>query len=108
MINSTNPYQVGIADSPILQSGSIRDQVKVNKDDEERAKAPPILPDPLEKINPILSTVFVSLVQIREMLKQVAENPTVNKEKIDIMQDKIDTINKEILDFPAYLATISL
>ena len=42
------------------------------------------------------------------MLKQVAENPTVNKEKIDIMQDKIDTINKEILDFPAYLATISL
>lgn len=108
MINKTNPYQIGVADSPILQPGSMSDQVKANKENEEQAKAPPILPNPLDKINPILSNVFVSLVQIRDMLNQVKENPTANKEKVDIMQNKIDIINKEILDFPAYLATISL
>lgn len=108
MINQTNPYQVGVADSPILHPGSINDQLKIIKQDEEQAKAPPILPDPLDKINPILSNIFVSLVQIREMLNQSKQTPRQDEAAIAIIQDKIDNINKEILDLPTYLATISL
>ena len=108
MINTTNPYQVGVADSPILHPGSINDQLKIIKQDEEQSKAPPILPNPLDKINPILSNIFVSLIQIREMLNQAKLTPRQDEARIAIIQDKIDNINKEILDLPTYLATISL
>lgn len=108
MLNTSNPYQIGVAGSPVLQQGSVVDQERNYKEDEENSKAPLILPEPLDKINPILSTVFVSLLQVRGLISQAAENPACNVHKLDEVKEKIDEINKEILDLPNYLYRITL
>ncbi len=108
MINTSNPYQVGVAGSPVLRQGSVEGQINTYKREEDLAKAPEILPEPLDKINPILSNIFVSLLQVRTMLTQAGENPKCNPQKLEKIKERIDLINKEILDLPTYLYTIRL
>jgi hypothetical protein len=103
-----NPYQTGIADKPIIGQGDISSQIRQFKDEEEQCKAPPILPEPLDKIIPVIGNVFVSLTTARSMISQAANNPDVDKGKIEMIKAKIDNINKEILDLSVYLSIIAL
>ena len=67
MINTSNPYGVGIANSPVMNQGSVEGQLadaaRANRD----SKAPLLLPEPIDKIMPILSTAIVSMMQIKNM-----------------------------------------
>jgi len=103
-----NPYQIGIADKPVIGQGDISSQIRQFKDEEAQSKAPPILPDPLDKIIPVIGNVFVSLITARSMVSQAANNPDINKEKLEKIKAKIDNINKEILDLSIYLSIIAL
>jgi hypothetical protein len=103
-----NPYQIGIADKPVIGQGDISCQIRQFKDEEAQSKAPPILPDPLDKIIPVIGNVYVSLITARSMVSQAANNPDINKEKLEKIKSKIDNINKEILDLSIYLSIIAL
>jgi hypothetical protein len=103
-----NPYQIGIADKPVIGQGDISCQIRQFKDEEAQSKAPPILPDPLDKIIPVIGNVYVSLITARSMVSQAANNPDINKEKLEKIKAKIDNINKEILDLSIYLSIIAL
>jgi len=103
-----NPYQIGIADKPVIGQCDISSQIRQFKDEEAQSKAPPILPDPLDKIIPVIGNVFVSLITARSMVSQAANNPDINKEKLEKIKAKIDNINKEILDLSIYLSIIAL
>jgi hypothetical protein len=103
-----NPYQIGIADKPVIGQGDISSQIRQFKDEEAQSKAPPILPDPLDKIIPVIGNVYVSLITARSMVSQAANNPDIDKEKLEKIKAKIDNINKEILDLSIYLSIIAL
>lgn len=108
MKSTQNPYQIGIADKPIIGQGDISSQTRQFKDEEEQSKASPILPDPVDKIIPVLGNVYVSLTTARSILSQAANNPVIDKDKLEKIKDKIDNINKEILDLSIYLSIIAL
>lgn len=108
MKSPQNPYQIGIADKPIIGQGDISSQIRQFKDEDDQSKAPPILPDPVDKIVPILGNVYVSLIQARSILGQAANNPAIDKDKLEKIKEKIDNINKEILDLSIYLSIIAL
>jgi len=103
-----NPYQIGVADKPIISQGDISSQIRQFKDEEEQSKAPSVLPEPVDKIVPILGNVYVSLIQARSILGQAANNPVIDKDKLEKIKEKIDNINKEILDLSIYLSIIAL
>jgi hypothetical protein len=103
-----NPYQIGIADKPVIGQGDVSSQIRQFKDEEAQSKAPPILPDPLDKIIPVIGNVYVSLITARSMVSQAANNPDIDKEKLEKIKAKIDNINKEILDLSIYLSIIAL
>lgn len=109
MKSTQNPYQTGIADKPIIGQGDISSQIRQFDDEEAQSKAPPILPFPLEPINPLLSDLFNTLLEIRKILKRAANEPTVDKDKIEFINNEIDEISTKILlDIPARLAIIAL
>ena len=108
MKSTQNPYQTGIADKPVIGQGDVSSQIRQFKDEEEQSKAPPILPDPLDKIIPVIGNVYVSLITARSMVGQAANNPDVDKEKLEKIKEKIDNINKEILDLSVFLSIIAL
>jgi len=103
-----NPYQIGIADKPVIGQGDISSQIRQFKDEEAESKAPPILPDPLDKVIPVIGNVYVSLITARSMVSQAANNPDIDKEKLEKIKAKIDNINQEILDLSIYLSIIAL
>ena len=108
MKSPQNPYQIGIADKPVIGQGDVSSQIRQFKDEEALSKAPPILPDPLDKIIPVIGNVYVSLITARSMVSQAANNPDIDKEKLEKIKAKIDNINKEILDLSIYLSIIAL
>jgi hypothetical protein len=109
VINTGNPYQIGPAGSPTTQQTDTSSQMNQFDRENDQAKAPLILPNPLDKINPLLSNIFVTLTQIREeLITQAQINPAIKEEKLKNVINKIDEINKEILDLPAHLGTITL
>lgn len=108
MKSTQNPYQIGIADKPIIGQGDVSSQTRQFKDEEEQSKAPGILPDPVDKIIPVLGNVYVSLIQARSIIGQAANNPVIDKDKLEKIKEKIDNINKEILDLSIYLSIIAL
>lgn len=108
MKSPQKPYQIGVADKPIISQGDISSQIRQFKDEEEQSKAPGVLPDPVDKIVPVLGNVYVSLIQARSILSQAANNPVIDKDKLEKIKEKIDNINKEILDLSIYLSIIAL
>jgi len=108
MINTSNPYGVGISNTPVLNQGSVEGQLadaaRANRD----SKAPLLLPEPIDKIMPILSTAIISMMQIKNMLNQAENNPIISKVNLETLHAKVDDINKELLDLPSYLYTITI
>lgn len=108
MNTSDSPYQVGVASTPITHQTDIAAQLKMKDEDEKNSKAPPILPDPLDKLIPILGNVFVSLLQARSLLSQASQNPSAKGAELDVVICKLDNINAEILDLSATLSILSI
>ena len=108
MKSPQNPYQIGIADKPVIGQGDVSSQIRQFDDEEAQSKAPPILPFPLEPINPLIGNLFTTLLEIRKILKRAANEPGVDKDKIEIINNEFDKISIKILDLPDHLAIIAL
>ena len=105
---SQNPYQISKASDPVLGQGSLADKFKTIKDDEDKSKAPKILPSPLNSLIDIVGNIYVSMSQARNIVDQAANNATVNSSQHEKIKNKVDNINKEILDLTYLLSNISL
>ena len=108
MKSPQNPYQIGIADKPVIGQGDVSSQIRQFDDEEAQSKAPPILPDPVDKIIPVIGNIFVSLTTARNMVSQAANNPKVDKDKLEKIKERIDNINKDVVDLSVYLSIIAL
>ncbi len=108
MFNTTNPHQIGTAQDPVLQQSSLGSQLKTIKQDEKNAKAPPVLPDPLEELKPLLANIFVTLSQVRNKISLAKNNPVVKQQELEELQVKVDEITTKILDLEGNLAIMSL
>lgn len=108
MKNNQNPYQTGVADKPVNSQGDVTSQIRQFEQEDRASKAPKILPDPMDKLVPVLGDIYVSLTQARNITSQAANNPEINKDKLEEIKAKIDNINAEILDLSIYLSIISL
>jgi hypothetical protein len=109
VINTTNPYQIGVASDYNLNQKDVSGQINQFKTEEDKSKAPLIMPFPLENtIVPAIGEIFVSLTQIRNNLVIAKSNPKVNKDGVNVIVKKIDTINKYLLDLQSSLRTITL
>lgn len=105
---SQNPYSISKASAPIFKQNISPDSFKVMQDEENKSKAPKTLPEPLPKLTDILGNVYVSMLQAKGIVAQTADNATSNSKKLDIIKDKIDNINKEIVDLSYLLSIMSL
>lgn len=105
---SQNPYQISKASDPVLGQGNLADKFKTIEDEENKSKAPATLPDPIDKIVPILGNIYVSMMQARNLVQQTYNNASANTAKLDQIQSSIDNINKEIVDLSYQLSMISL
>ena len=108
MNNGYYPYSMGIADKQFSRNLNPSGQIGKYKEDEKLQKAPPILPYDLETVKQSLGDAFVALTQVRASLKIAEGNNEVNYGAIDSIKNKIDEINKLILDIPEDLAKISI
>lgn len=110
MRNTTNPYSIGVAPDHAQFQNNVKDQLNQFKREEDMAKAPLVTPFPLDnKIEPLLSTILLSLEQIRgELLSQLRNNPAADEKKTNILTKKIQQINSNILELVADLRTIAL
>jgi len=106
--NGYYPYSMGIADKQFSKDLDPTSQMNKYKEDEKLQKAPPILPYDLDTVKQSLGNAFVSLTQVRASLEIAQGNNEVNYGAIDSIKEKIDEINKIILDIPEDLAKISI
>ena len=107
-MNEGNNFYTGVAPDPNLAQGDVSSQMRMQQHQDAVARETSHLPDPMDKLNPLIADTFEKLVQIKSLVKQVSENPSVNQKELNIIQDKIDSINKELLDLPNYFAKISI
>ena len=109
MNNGYYPYGVGPSDKNIkFDQGSVKDQVDKYQKDENKQKAPKILPHEMENINKFLGDTFISLTGIRNILGNASSNTELNKHAIENIKDKIDEINKIVLEIPEELDKIGI
>ena len=108
MNNSQNPYSITTSNNPVLKQVISPGSLKVIQDEENNSKAPKTLPEPLPKLTDILGSIYVSMIQAKGIVAQTADNATSNSKKLDIIKDKIDNINKEIVDLSYLLSIMSL
>jgi hypothetical protein len=103
-----NNFYTGVAREPDLSQGDITSQVNAAKVEELKAKQTGALPDPLSKIDPIISNIFSDFINVKGMLKQANRNPKVNKHVIKSLNSRVDKINKLVLDLYDDLSKLSI
>ena len=108
MNNGYYPYSMGIADKQFSKDLNPTSQINKYKEDEKLQKAPPILPYDLDTVKQSLGNAFVSLTQVRASLEIAQGNNEVNYGAIDSIKEKIDEINKIILDIPEDLDILGI
>lgn len=108
MKSTDNPYSTSFNDKPISQLMRTTDQQKKYENEEQDQKAPPTLPFELDHLIAKLGDTFVDLTEIRRMIDNVKQNKSVDQDKVDNLQDKIDQINNLILELPEDVAKLSL
>jgi len=106
--NGYYPYSMGIADKQFSKDLDPARQINKYREDEKMQKAPPILPYDLDTVKQSLGNAFVALTQVRASLEIAQGNNEVNYGAIDSIKEKIDEINKLILDIPEDLSKISI
>lgn len=109
MNNTGFPYSVGIAQTPITHDTNVHSHMNIAAEEEARSKADSILPYSLEQANQILANVFVSMLQIKGIINQAQEDPSVSEIHLKGLTDLIDEINRKItIDIPQQLEVLSL
>lgn len=108
MNNGYYPYSMGIADKQFSRDLNPSGQMGKYKEDEKHQKAPPILPYDLDTVKQSLGNAFVALTQVRAALDIAQGNDEIDYSAIDSIKNKIDEINKLILDIPEDLSKISI
>ena len=91
-----------------FDQGSQIEQLNRYKQEENGQRADKILPHELQNITNLLGDTFVSLTDIRNMLDTAEQNTELNKHVIDSIKEKIDEINKIVLEIPEDLAKIGI
>lgn len=109
MNKTTNPYQTGVANDFSLDQKNPLAQMDQYKREEDQAKAPLVMPYPLDTVLvPLIGEIFISLTNARNSLTFAKKNPAANKEGIKEIIGKIDDINKAVLDLQKKLSKITL
>lgn len=108
MNNGYYPYSTGIASKEFSKDLDPSGQIKKYREDEMYQKAPPQLPYDLQTIQQSLGDAFVSLTKVRAVLDIASGNSEIDYGAIDSIKEKIDEINKIILDIPQDLDKISI
>lgn len=103
-----SPYSVKPDTKNIRFDYDASDQMNKYKEDELSQKADLILPHELANITKYLGDTFSSLTEIRGILIAAASNDEINKHAVDNITDKIDEINKIVLEIPDDLAKIGI
>lgn len=84
------------------------DQMAKYQGEELDQKADLILPHEMTNITKYLGDTFSSLTEIRGILIAAASNDEIDKHAVDNITDKIDEINKIVLEIPEDLAKIGI
>lgn len=108
MNNGYYPYGVRPDTRNIRHSLDTQRQIDKYKEDEQTQKAPKILPHEMENINKFLGDTFVSLTEIRSILDAAEKNNELNKHAVNNIKEKIDEINKIVLEIPEELDKIGI
>jgi len=109
MNNTGFPYSVGIAQKPVTHDSNANAHLNIAAEEEAKSKASPILPYSLEQTNQILANVFVSMLQVKGIISQAEEDPSVNAQHLKGLIDIIDDINRKItIDIPQQLEILAL
>ena len=99
MNNGNSPYDTRPDSKNIrFDQGPQGDQMNRYKEEEIRQKADMILPHELQNMAYFMSEVFGNLTDIRNMLDKAKGNKEINQHLIDNAKNKIDDINKIVLD----------
>lgn len=108
MNNGYYPYEVGPNKSNIKFGYDPRGQLGKYQNDEKLQKAPKILPHEMDNINKFLGDTFISLTHIRNILIAASNNKEISTHALDNIKDKIDEINKIVLEIPEELDKIGI
>jgi len=103
-----SPYSVKPTTKNIRFDFDPKDQLAKYKEDELNHKADLILPHEMVNIHKFLGDTFVSLAEIHGILIAAANNDEIDKHAVDNITDKIDEINKIVLEIPEDLAKIGI
>ncbi len=109
-MNSTGfPYSVGVAQAPITHDTNVHAHLDIASQEEAKSKADSILPYSLEQTNQILGNVFVSMLQIKDIISQAQNDPSVSEAHLQGLINLIDDINRKItIDIPQQLDILTL
>ena len=108
MTNAPNPYQTAIMPKEVNYKLDTRNQEMMNAEEEKNHDAPRILIYPLDQLTQLLSSTYTSLVQVYSVLDQAKQNPVINSKALTKLQNKIDKINRLILDLPEELDNLGI
>ena len=108
MNTGNSPYQTKPIDKLIRHELDPRDQINKYKGDEQQHKAPKVLPYEMDNINKFLGDTFISLTEIRNILVAAGNNKEISIHALDSIKEKIDTINKIVLEIPEELDKIGI
>lgn len=109
MNNTGFPYSVGVAQAPIMHDNNANAHLNIAAEEEAKSKADPILPYSLEQTNQILGNVFVSMLQIKQIISLAENDPSVNTKHLEDLIQLIDEINQKItIDIPQQLEILAL
>ena len=108
MNTENSPYVTKPNDNNIRHNLDTRRQLDKYKGEEKSHKASKILPHEMENISKFLGDTFTSLTQIRNILTAAGKNKEISLHVLDSIQEKIDTINKIVLEIPEELDKIGI
>lgn len=108
MNNGYYPYETGLNNKNIKFGYDPQDQVHKYKKDEEHQNAPKILPHEMANIEKFLGDTFISLTHIRNIVTAAGENKEISVHAVNNIKEKIDEINKIVLEIPEELDKIGI
>ena len=105
---ATNPYNVGIAPNSIRDLDT-SNQMSKYKGEEATYIAPQELPFVFNGTREVISSIYKSLLDLRNLVLNAEKNPLVNSEYTQPILQVIDNIGNEILqDIPELLDKLQL
>ena len=109
MNTGNSPYETKPDTKNIrFDQGSQAGQMSRYKEEEKHQKVDPTLPHELANITQLLGDTFVCLTDIRNTLDRAQQNKEINQHGIDNIKNKIDEINKIVLEIPDDLAIMGI